>query len=218
MTVKTVRDIRAQICRLQRGKELSSLIIYNFLQFKTITEKYRISQNLSKEKSKFFGFMNQSEWPFQMQAATQNLLSSLVLYDEINANTVSDFTIFQSLLTNLRLAYFSLLQLNDERIRLKVEEQSTAKSGELSSSATQASNNSSSTGALSSTITANDSPRPTYPSQNSKLAGLSNVESTGDEECVHYIIDQSHYIADDGSNQKISPIKKYLSDEQLKSD
>lgn len=116
---KTDEEVYAQICALHKAKEM--LLKNMFVQFKTIMDQYKISLQAIKDEAKFLQVINQSEWTSQIQSVKQNMRYSTVFDDEINLNTANEHNILFLLQIRLRRLDFSLSQLSDERLHLKIE-------------------------------------------------------------------------------------------------
>lgn len=101
MSAKKDAEVRAQICTLHRGKEISSLSkhkLYSLQKSRSSTE------SLKKRSTKILSFFasSTSQSGHLKYIRKENLIYSTFRDDEINSNAANEHAIFPSLRTTLR--------------------------------------------------------------------------------------------------------------------
>lgn len=116
----------AQVNTIHRLKYWSEANQYKSAQSKIVVEQFKLAVFALQEEAKFLKYINEDEWPANMDTTKENILRTTVLDQELNSNNGNDTDILPSILrcfTRLYPAKAKAIELQKDSITSDIETQ-----------------------------------------------------------------------------------------------
>ena len=102
MSAVSYGKVEAQVNTFFRMKHWSETKRYKAVQSNAIVDQYRYDVMALKEEEKFLNYIDETEWPTNMETTKENILRTTISDSQLNSNSGNDNDVLPSILRSFK--------------------------------------------------------------------------------------------------------------------